>query len=90
MANAEMIEQSEPQVEEQRKPILEEVLTQVRFLSHEDRLRLIQCVAADLLSNAPTLTPRRIVYGEFNRGGRMSTEEDFKLAEWHPDESEWE
>ena len=32
---------------------------------------------------------RGLVYGEFaDAPGRMSTEEDFKLAEWHPTEEQ--
>jgi hypothetical protein len=63
---------------------------------------LLQLVAEDLQPAEPAPettglvygkyrdTERRgLVYGEFaDAPGRMSTEEDFKLAEWHPTEEQ--
>ena len=65
-------------------------------LSAEETLTLVQKLMADLrrklavkkTSNGETQTG--LVYGEFkNSGGRMSTEEDFKLAEYHFNEEDW-
>ena len=64
--------------------ILENILTQVKQLPPEDRLRLIQNIAQTLMPPAP-VQPRHIRFGEF--GGNeaaMSTLEDFSIAEWRP------
>lgn len=68
---------------------LEIIVNQVRQLSDEDQLQLIQRVAEGLAENKKAGERRYLVYGEYkNAPGRESTEEDFKLAEWHPSE-EW-
>ena len=66
---------------------LEYIITQVQQLSPDDRLRLIQRVAETLLPDAQIRPPQRLEYGKY-KGERMSTEEDFLLAEWHPTEEE--
>jgi len=68
---------------------LEIIMNQVQQLSPEERLQLIKCVAASLAEVKPCGERRYLVYGEYrNDAGHESTEEDFKLAEWHPTE-EW-
>lgn len=62
---------------------LEHIITQAQQLSPEDRLRLIQRLAETLISTIQPKSPRYLIYGEF-KGERMSTEEDFLIAEWHP------
>jgi hypothetical protein len=65
------------------------ILNQVQQLSPEERLQLIKRVAASLKEVKQSGEQRYLVYGEYrNASGRESTEEDFKLAEWHPTE-EW-
>lgn len=64
--------------------VLERIITEVQQLSLEDRLRLIQRVA-ETLAPIKATPPRFLVYGQFS-GKRMSTEEDFLIAEWRPTE----
>lgn len=64
---------------------LEQVVADARYLSPEDRVRLISRVAETLI---PTTAPdpvQRLQYGEFE-GSRSSTDEDFVIAEWRPAE----
>jgi hypothetical protein len=68
---------------------LEIIMNQVQQLSPEERLQLIKRVAASLVEVRQSGEQRYLVYGEYrSASGRESTEEDFKLAEWHPTE-EW-
>jgi hypothetical protein len=53
---------------------VERIVTEIQELSPQERLRLIRTVV-DTLD------------GEF-RGGRMSTDDDFKIAEWRPQDRE--
>jgi hypothetical protein len=67
------------------------VAKQAEQLSPQEQLRLIQQLAAQLsLREGQAQSPRYLVYGEFREtpGREFSTEEDFKLAEWHPTEEE--
>jgi hypothetical protein len=66
---------------------LERIIAQVQELSPDDRLRLIQHVAGTLLPPTQVPPPQRLQYGKY-KDGRMSTEEDFRIAEWHPTEEE--
>jgi len=67
---------------------LEQIFDQVKQLSPEDRLRLIQKTIATLVS-LPPQEPRPLRFGEF-RGDEaaMSTLEDFAVAEWRPTDKE--
>lgn len=68
---------------------LEIIMNQVQHLSPEERLQLIKRVAASLAEVNQSDERRYLVYGEYRSvSGHESTEEDFKLAEWHPTE-EW-
>ena len=68
---------------------LEIIMNQVQQLSPDERLQLIKRVAASLAEANQSGERRYLVYGEYrNASGHESTEEDFKLAEWHPTE-EW-
>lgn len=64
--------------------ILENILIQVKQLSPEYRLRLVQRIIQTLIS--PTLPPPQpIRFGEFSGDeASMSTLEDFAIAEWRP------
>lgn len=68
---------------------MEQLVQQAVQLPFEDRVRLIQLVAETLV--APTETESRPIglwrFGAF-KGKRMSTEEDFRIAEWHPSDEE--
>ena len=64
-------------------PTLEQVLVEANQLSPADRLRLIRHLTETLLPTEQPHGTRRLIYGEF-RGERVSTEEDFALAEWRP------
>lgn len=68
---------------------LELIFSQIRPLNFEDKLRLLQWVAEDLKPSALPIESNGLVYGKYrNTGRRMSTEKDFKIAEWNPTEAE--
>lgn len=68
---------------------LELIFTQIKPLKFEDKLQLLQWVAEDLKPSAAPVESIGLVYGKYrNTGRKMSTEEDFKLAEWNPTEAE--
>jgi hypothetical protein len=63
---------------------VERIVAEIQDLSPQERLRLIRTVVDTLIT--PPGRPaesRRLIYGEF-RGGRMSTEDDFRIVEWRP------
>ena len=66
---------------------VERIVTEIQGLSPQDRLRLIRTVVDTMIMPGRTTESRRLIYGEF-RGGRMSTEDDFKIAEWRPQDRE--
>jgi len=66
---------------------VEKIAAEIQDLSPQDRLRLIRTVVDSLIMPGRPAESRRLVYGEF-RGGRMSTEDDFKIAEWRPQDQE--
>lgn len=69
---------------------LELIFSQIKPLKFEDKLRLLQWVAEDLKPETSSAESTGLVYGKYKNtaGRRMSTEEDFKLAEWNPTEAE--
>jgi len=68
---------------------LELIMNQVQQLSAEEQVQLIKRVAECLAERKNSGEGRYLVSGEYrNASGHESTEEDFKLAEWHPTE-EW-
>jgi hypothetical protein len=68
---------------------LEAMMTQVQQLPPDDQLLLIKRVTELLVQVKQPDAPRRLVYGEFRDApGEMSTEEDFRLAAWHPTEKD--
>lgn len=59
----------------------------VRALPTEQKVELIKFLA-DTLS-AERIGSRPLQFGKYSGSGRtMATESDFKIAEWHPKESE--
>lgn len=69
---------------------LRATIKQIQTLSFEEQLKLIQYLQERLAQPQAKGEPRYLVYGEFRNSGtgRMSTEEDFKIAEWNPTEAE--
>jgi len=66
---------------------VERIVAEIQDLSPQERLRLIRIVVDTLITPGRGAESRRLTYGEF-QGGRMSTEDDFKIAEWHPQDRE--
>jgi hypothetical protein len=66
------------------------VLQQAQKLPVNEQFELIKCLAEKLAQKQKTQEARYLIYGEFanTQGRQPSTEEDFKLAEWHPTEAE--
>lgn len=63
---------------------------QIQKLSPQEQLELIKYLAEKLEQTQTTTEPRYLEYGKYRNtpGRQMSTEEDFKIAEWHPTEEE--
>jgi hypothetical protein len=66
---------------------VERIVAEIQDLSPQERLRLIRTVVDTLIMPGRPAESRRLVYGEF-RGGKMSTEDDFKIAGWRPQDRE--
>lgn len=66
---------------------VEKIVAEIRDLPPQERLRVIRSVVDTLLSPARPAESQPLVYGEF-AGGRMSDDEDFKIAEWRPHDRE--
>jgi hypothetical protein len=67
------------------------VVQHAQKLSPQEQLQLIKQLAEQLAEReAKPQQSRYLTYGEFRDtpGREFSTEEDFKLAEWHPTEEE--
>ena len=65
----------------------EKLLTQVNQLSPEYRIKLIQRITASLLPY-PTQTSVSLQFGKYSQN-RMSSMEDFAVAEWRPTGDEY-
>lgn len=72
-----------------QEPLFEQISAQVKLLSVEERLRLIQQLAEGIETALHPVLERRLQYGKYH-GPNMSSEEDFLIAEWRPkpDENE--
>ena len=70
---------------------LDAIMKQVETLPIEEQEALLTHLE-DLLSKPHERAAKAssgLVYGKYhNSPGRMSTEEDFKIAEWHPTDKE--
>ncbi len=73
---------------------LEAIVSQAQRLSPKEQLILIKRVA-DLLAETELIDTQKaedaggLVYGKYADSSRQgATEEDFRLAEWHPTEKE--
>lgn len=73
------------------------ILERAGKLSAEETVTLVQELMTELRRKIKTKESsgkekkgKGLIYGEFkNTGRRMSTEEDFKLTEYHLNEGEW-
>ncbi len=68
---------------------IESIKQQSRKLLPNQKIELIKFLAESLAPRTVGQEPQRLIYGKYRNSGRaMSTEEDFKIAEWHPGEAE--
>ena len=68
---------------------IEMIYSQIKPLNFDDKQRLLEWLAKDLKPTASQVESTGLVYGKYqNTSGRMSTEEDFKIAEWNPTEAQ--
>ncbi|MCI0486754.1 MAG: hypothetical protein L0229_09150 [Blastocatellia bacterium] len=63
----------------------EEIFAQVQNLSPGERLRLLKQVIDTLVPAEPPAHHQPLIYGQFHGAG-MSTDDDFRIAEWKPSE----
>lgn len=67
---------------------IDQVKKEIDALPKEDRLRLVSHIVESVLES-PTEKPHRpLEYGKY-RGPNMSTEEDFKIAEWRIEDQDF-
>jgi hypothetical protein len=67
--------------------LLENIVSQAKQLSPENRIRLIQRISETLLSSSVSQKAQPLQFGKY-KGNRMSTLEDFTIAEWRPTDKE--
>jgi hypothetical protein len=69
---------------------LEKILAEVRQLSPEDRLRLIKSISKTMAALGGAEARGSLIYGKYRNSGAglMSTEEDFRFAQWRPTEKD--
>lgn len=68
---------------------IESIKQQSRKLLPNQKIELIKFLAESLAPQRSEYEPQRLVYGKYRNSGRPpSAEEDFKIAEWHPNEAE--
>lgn len=72
-----------------QEPLFEQISAQISLLSVEERLRLIQQLAGGIEAALSLPSGGRLQYGQF-RGPHMSTEDDFRIAEWRPNLAEYD
>ena len=63
------------------------IMSKVQQLSPEEQLQLIKSVAESLAEGRKSGEKQYLIFGNYKGAAdHESTEEDFKLAEWHPTE----
>ena len=67
---------------------IENIISQVRQLPFDEQMKLIQRIAADLMPREETTQSHYLVHGKYGHATGISTEEDFKMAEWQPSEKD--
>jgi len=64
---------------------IDEIAKQTQIFSEQERLQLIKLIIEGLEKEKQQRKTRTFIYGKYaNTEGRMSTEEDFKIAELSP------
>ena len=66
--------------------VVERIVVLAQQLSPEDRMLVIRRIA-ETLGRPTEGRPHRLQFGKY-KGGRMSTSEDFTMAEWRPTDKE--
>ena len=68
---------------------IETIKQQSRKLLPDQKIELIKFLADSLAPRKGGQEAQPLIYGKYRDSGRpSSTEEDFKVAEWHPTEAE--
>ena len=68
---------------------IDSIKQQSRKLLPKQKIELIKFLAESLVSDKSGQESQYLVYGKYqNTGRKPSTEDDFKIAEWHPSETE--
>ena len=68
---------------------IESIKQQSRNLLPDQKIELIKFLAESLAPLKSGREDQRLVYGKYRNSGRTSsTEADFKIAEWYPNEAE--
>ena len=67
--------------------VFEKLVQQIQQLPPDEQLRLITRVAGQLAGSVRPRPSQRLVFGKYH-GERLSTEDDFLIAEWQPSEDE--
>ena len=67
--------------------LMEKIEVLVQQLSPEYRLRLIQRITETLIPSSLSQESKPLQFGKY-KGNRMSTLEDFTIAEWRPTDRE--
>lgn len=60
---------------------IDQVKKEIDALPKEDRLRLVSHIVESVLKSPDKKPHQPLEYGKY-RGSNISTEEDFKIAEW--------
>ncbi len=68
-------------------PQVDRLVAEAAKLDPDARLRLIQRIAGTLVGAVPAYWHSQLEYGKYSTG-RLSTEEDFALAEWRPNDDD--
>jgi hypothetical protein len=64
---------------------IDKIAQQAQILSEYERLKLIKIIIEGLEREKQPQKTGALIYGKYAKTeGKMSTEEDFKLAEWSP------
>ena len=68
---------------------IESIKQQSRNLLPDQKIELIKFLAESLAPQKGGQETQQLVFGKYRNSGRpLSTEEDFKIAEWNPNEAE--
>lgn len=73
---------------------IESIVNQAQKLTTGEQIILLKKIVdllakSELTASEDLAKPQYLIFGEFHDApGPMSTEEDFRIAEWHPTEKE--